>query len=83
MDLARFAMKGILDKTALDPSLIDYINFGTVIQGVGLCCVSVAIYLFDVLFDICCCRSPPSSLYLLAGQVCFVNIFLYIYNDCN
>jgi acetyl-CoA acyltransferase len=33
VDLARFAMKGILDKTALDPSLIDYVNFGTVIQG--------------------------------------------------
>ena len=33
MDLARFAMKGILDKTALDPSLLDYVNFGTVIQG--------------------------------------------------
>lgn len=32
VDLARFAMKGILDKTALDPSLIDYVNFGTVIQ---------------------------------------------------
>jgi acetyl-CoA acetyltransferase len=33
VDLARFAMKGIIDKTALDPSLIDYVNFGTVIQG--------------------------------------------------
>jgi acetyl-CoA acyltransferase len=32
VDLARFAMKGIIDKTALDPSLIDYVNFGTVIQ---------------------------------------------------
>lgn len=37
VDLARLAMKGLLDKTALDPSLIDYVNFGTVIQGVPCC----------------------------------------------
>lgn len=32
VDLGRLAMKGILTKTALDPNLIDYIFYGTVIQ---------------------------------------------------
>lgn len=32
VDLARLAMKGLLTKTALDPKLIDYLYFGTVIQ---------------------------------------------------
>jgi acetyl-CoA acyltransferase len=32
VDLSRFAMKGLLTKTALDPNLIDYIYWGTVIQ---------------------------------------------------
>jgi acetyl-CoA acyltransferase len=32
VDLARMAMKGIIDKTALDPKEIDYLYFGTVIQ---------------------------------------------------
>jgi acetyl-CoA acyltransferase len=32
VDLARFAMKGLLTKTALDPKLIDYIFYGSVIQ---------------------------------------------------
>jgi acetyl-CoA acyltransferase len=32
VDLARFALKGLLVKTALDPKLIDYLYFGTVIQ---------------------------------------------------
>jgi acetyl-CoA acyltransferase len=32
VDLGRYALKGLLVKTALDPSLIDYIYYGTVIQ---------------------------------------------------
>jgi acetyl-CoA acyltransferase len=32
VDLARFALKGLLTKTALDPSSIDYLLYGTVIQ---------------------------------------------------
>ena len=32
VDLARFALKGLLTKTALDPKLIDYLYYGTVIQ---------------------------------------------------
>jgi acetyl-CoA acyltransferase len=32
VDLARFALKGLLVKTALDPKLIDYVLLGTVIQ---------------------------------------------------
>lgn len=32
VDLGRFAMKGLLTKTALDPKLIDYIYYGSVIQ---------------------------------------------------
>lgn len=32
VDLGRFAIKGLLTKTALDPALIDYLYFGTVIQ---------------------------------------------------
>eukprot|EP01041_Mallomonas_annulata_P004117 gene4117-8188_t len=32
VDLGRFAMKGLLTKTAIDPKLIDYIIFGNVIQ---------------------------------------------------
>lgn len=32
VDLARFALKGLIDKTALDPSTVDYIYYGSVIQ---------------------------------------------------
>lgn len=32
VDLGRFALKGILTKTAIDPKLIDYLFYGTVIQ---------------------------------------------------
>jgi acetyl-CoA acyltransferase len=32
VDLARFAMKGLLTKTALDPKSVDYVFTGTVIQ---------------------------------------------------
>ena len=32
VDLARMAIKGLLDKTAIDPNLIDYLYYGTVIQ---------------------------------------------------
>jgi acetyl-CoA acyltransferase len=32
VDLARFALKGLMVKTALDPKLVDYILMGTVIQ---------------------------------------------------
>lgn len=32
VDLGRLALKGLLTKTALDPALIDYLYFGTVIQ---------------------------------------------------
>lgn len=32
VDLARYALKGILTKTAVDPSSIDYVCMGTVIQ---------------------------------------------------
>lgn len=32
VDLARFALKGLLTKTALDPKSIDYLYYGTVIQ---------------------------------------------------
>eukprot|EP00604_Paraphysomonas_vestita_P002139 CAMPEP_0174821226 /NCGR_PEP_ID=MMETSP1107-20130205/6077_1 /TAXON_ID=36770 /ORGANISM="Paraphysomonas vestita, Strain GFlagA" /LENGTH=148 /DNA_ID=CAMNT_0016038027 /DNA_START=156 /DNA_END=599 /DNA_ORIENTATION=+ len=32
VDLARLAMKGLLTRTAHDPSMIDYIFYGTVIQ---------------------------------------------------
>eukprot|EP00968_Pinguiococcus_pyrenoidosus_P026181 scaffold7059_cov250-Pinguiococcus_pyrenoidosus.AAC.9 len=32
VDLGRLALKGLLTKTALDPALIDYILYGTVIQ---------------------------------------------------
>jgi len=32
VDLGRFALKGLLTKTALDPKLIDYLYYGTVIQ---------------------------------------------------
>jgi acetyl-CoA acyltransferase len=32
VDLSRLAMKGLLTKTALDPSLIDYVEWGTVIM---------------------------------------------------
>jgi len=32
VDLQRFALKGLLDKTALDPELVDYLYCGTVIQ---------------------------------------------------
>jgi acetyl-CoA acyltransferase len=32
VDLARFAIKGLLIKTALDPKIIDYLYYGTVIQ---------------------------------------------------
>eukprot|EP00981_Chlorochromonas_danica_P000869 scaffold211_cov168-Ochromonas_danica.AAC.10 len=32
VDLARLALRGLLNKTALDPALIDYIYMGTVIQ---------------------------------------------------
>ena len=31
VDLARFAIKGLLVKTALDPNLIDYLCMGSVI----------------------------------------------------
>ena len=31
-DLARFALKGLLTKTAVDPKIIDYVCLGTVIQ---------------------------------------------------
>ena len=33
-DLGRIAIKGLMDKTALKPSDIDYVSFGTVIQEV-------------------------------------------------
>jgi acetyl-CoA acyltransferase len=33
-DVGRLAVKGLLDKTALDPKSIDYVTFGTVIQEV-------------------------------------------------
>jgi acetyl-CoA acyltransferase len=33
-DLGRMALKGLLNKTALDPKSIDYLTFGTVIQEV-------------------------------------------------
>lgn len=32
VDLGRFALKGLLTKTALDPSMIDYLYYGSVIQ---------------------------------------------------
>eukprot|EP01035_Chromulina_nebulosa_P017052 gene17052-22562_t len=32
VDLSRFALKGLLTKTALDPSIIDYLYYGSVIQ---------------------------------------------------
>lgn len=32
VDLARIALKGIIDKTAIDPASIDYLFYGTVIQ---------------------------------------------------
>lgn len=32
VDLARFALKGLMTKTALDPKTIDYLFYGTVIQ---------------------------------------------------
>ena len=32
VDLARFALKGLLTKTALDPKEIDYLLYGSVIQ---------------------------------------------------
>lgn len=32
VDLARMSLKGLLNKTALDPKLIDYLYYGTVIQ---------------------------------------------------
>lgn len=32
VDLARMSLKGILDKTALDPKEVDYLYYGTVIQ---------------------------------------------------
>jgi acetyl-CoA acyltransferase len=32
VDLARFALKGLINKTALDPKLVDYLYYGTVIQ---------------------------------------------------
>ncbi len=32
MDLARLALKGLLTKTAIDPKLVDYLMYGTVIQ---------------------------------------------------
>jgi Thiolase, N-terminal domain len=32
VDLARFALKGLLTKTALDPASIDYLYYGSVIQ---------------------------------------------------
>jgi acetyl-CoA acyltransferase len=32
VDLGRFALKGLLDKTALDPASIDYLYYGSVIQ---------------------------------------------------
>lgn len=32
VDLARFALKGLIDKTALDPKTVDYLFYGTVIQ---------------------------------------------------
>merc|ERR1740130_1012345 len=33
-DLGRLAMKGMLDKVALDPEHLDYVLWGTVIQEV-------------------------------------------------
>lgn len=32
VDLARLALKGLITKTAIDPSIIDFVNYGTVIQ---------------------------------------------------
>lgn len=32
VDLARFALKGLLTKTGVDPNSIDYLTMGTVIQ---------------------------------------------------
>lgn len=32
VDLARFALKGIVNKTAIDPKLVDYLFMGSVIQ---------------------------------------------------
>jgi acetyl-CoA acyltransferase len=32
VDLGRMAIKGLLTKTALDPKLVDYLYYGTVIQ---------------------------------------------------
>ena len=32
VDLARMSLKGIMDKTALDPKSVDYLFYGTVIQ---------------------------------------------------
>lgn len=32
VDLGRLALKGLLTKTAIDPKLVDYLYFGTVIQ---------------------------------------------------
>jgi acetyl-CoA acetyltransferase len=41
-DLGRFALKGLLTKTALDPKEVEYICMGTVIQegeeGQSRCC---------------------------------------------
>ena len=31
-DLGRMALKGLLGRTAIDPSLVDYVTFGTVSQ---------------------------------------------------
>ena len=35
VDLARLALKGLITKTAIDPSIIDYVNYGTGIVNVG------------------------------------------------
>ena len=43
-DLARDAIKGLLVKTALDPSLVDYVLMGTVVQEVV--CFASRVYLF-------------------------------------
>jgi acetyl-CoA acyltransferase len=32
VDLGRIAMKGLIDKTALDPAMVDYLYYGSVIQ---------------------------------------------------
>jgi acetyl-CoA acetyltransferase len=46
VDLARFALKGLLVKSAIDPKLIDYLCMGTVIQESRTSKYVVKLFLF-------------------------------------